>query len=186
MSVFIDTLTDFYKACPFGPGFSRKLQGYLDDMSPEAQEQAATNLIRSRRAKGWPSFTECEAALKATTATVARPSTARKWQTEDEKRADAAADRDARIRAFRLCRCQLGRRAHAERWLNAMIDFCRDHGRLPEGREIDALRDLARRNDDAAESAGRLYPPLIAMREAMHERAYRDVFEFIDNQTQAA
>ena len=186
MSVFIDHLTDFYKACPFGPGFTRKLQGYLEGLSPDAQEQAATNLIRSRKAKGWPSLSECEAALKAATVSVTRPSADRKWKSEEERRADASSEKAARIQAFRLCRCKLGRQAHDQRWLNALIDFCQDHGRLPHDREIQALQDLARRNDEAAEGAGRIYPPLIAMREAMHERAYRDVFEFIDNQSQAA
>jgi hypothetical protein len=180
MSIFIDKLTDFYKPMPYGPGFVRTLTPLIEALNPEAQENAAQGLIRSRKAKGWPSLSECEAALRRAAEAPAPilGGSGREWKSSDQMRADRIAETQARITAFKLCRCNLGREAHEGRWLNALLDFCTDHGRLPDAREQRKLQDLAVRNDEAAIRAGRTSPALIEMREAMHARAYRDVFEF--------
>jgi hypothetical protein len=185
MSVFINTLTEFYKPMPYGPGFVRSLTPMIDQLSADMQEHAAQGIIRSRKAKGWPSLTECEKALRLA-AEPARPVTGASFKSSAEVRSDHIADNERRIQAFKLCRCAMGREAHEGRWLNAMIDFCFDNGRLPQGREVTTLKDLARKNDDAAQSSATRFPPFLAMREAMHDRAYRDVWGFIDNPQQAA
>lgn len=183
MSVFIDKLTDFYKAMPYGPGFTRNLSPLIEQLSAEMQEHAANQIIRSRKAKGWPSLTECETALRAALEpprSVVGPAGA--WQSSAEVKSEFIARQQARIQAFKLCRCPMGRAAHEDRWLNALVDFATDKGRLPHGNEVTALKALARRNDEAAQAASAQFPMFATMREAMHERAYRDVFEFIDNQ----
>jgi hypothetical protein len=182
MSVFINTLTEFYKPMPYGPGFIKNLTPLMDQLSPEAQEHAAQGIIRGRKAKGWPSLTECEKALRLAIEPPRAATGDGSFKSSAEVRSDHIAANQMRIAAFRLCRCAMGREAHEGRWLNAMIDFCTDNGRLPHGREVTTLKELAARNDQAAADSARLFPAFLTMREAMHERAYRDVWGFIDGQ----
>lgn len=183
MSPFLDTLAGHYKACPYGPAFSRTVSKAAEGLDAEAQVAAAERLVRSRKAKGWPSLSECEDALSQA-ASAPPPVTERKWMSGDEWRSQGIADREKRLAALKLCRCRMGREAHDGGWLNALVDFATDKGRLPNERERADLIALAARNDDAA--AHSPFPGLRTIRKAMHERAYRDVFGFLDAQSDAA
>lgn len=177
MTPFLDTLAGHYKACPYGPAFSRTVSKAAEGLDAEAQVAAAERLVRSRKAKGWPSLSECEEALRDA-ASAPAPVSNRTWKSGHEYRSEAIADREKRINAYRLCRCRMGREAHAGGWLNALVDFATDHGRLPSEREIADLIALAKRNDEAA--AHSPFEGLRTIRKAMHDRAYREVWGMID------
>lgn len=190
MNAFLDTLVGFYKACPFGPNFTRKIERAAAEMTNEQQVEAAERLVRSRKAKGWPSLTECEEALRSAGEMATAPVVQRRWKSSDELRAEETAARRARFRATRLCRCDLGRQAAREGWLNALVEWVADHGRLPAQPEIGRIVALARRNRqslaDLEPDPERKTVPLgeqvkqhaamTVLYRAMQARAYREVF----------
>lgn len=152
--------------------------------------QAVEFFKNSRESYTFPSAAECRRVALgfelSPSASVYK--SGRKWKTAEEERSGAVITHQSRITAFRLCRCAMGREAHKGGWLNSLIDFAEDHQRLPEGREIDRVKAIASRNEDALAMArgSVFFETLQTLRTAMHDRAYRDVWGFIDQQAQAA
>jgi hypothetical protein len=200
MSPFLDTLAGHYKACPYGPAFTRTVTKAAEALDHETQVRAAESLVRSRKAKGWPSLSECETALANATRAQDTPATERRWVSPEQERADAAADRQRRLDAYRLCRGDLGRQAHRDGWLNALVDWVTDKGRLPIQAEIMTVEAIARRNRASLDALtpspdrktvplgeqAKQYAALSQLYGAMQARAYREVFGFVEERRDAA
>jgi hypothetical protein len=170
---FVKPLADYYGK-PAPAPFIARLAGFGQDLSPEALEACASQIID--KSKTFPTLDKCKAVLQEAERRYVRPaeSGARPWDTK----ARDAADWRARKRACEICRCALGEQANREGWLVALIDWVSDHGRLPQGLEIDRCKALARRSENAlADTRGApFFNNLVAWRKAMLDRAHKDVF----------
>lgn len=166
---------------------SRDLVQALSPFSAYQLEQAALYLRDHRTQRTFPTIAECRHTCERFL--EQRPDNVTTYEPEfvtvardDQTRRDAAA----------LCRCELGETADREGWLVALIDFCREHKRLPHGREIDRCIALARRSENGLydcridPKTGRpsdLYAHLVKMRLAMLNKATFDVFGYWPNNT---
>lgn len=176
--IFVNTLDGLFKRNPFGLGLIRQLEPYCRNIGPELAEEVARKLGETRTA--FPNLATCRQALEAASRRQAQPETTDRKPWEGETGDDWRAKRQREIAAFKLCRCQLGERADKEGWLPALLEFCQDAGRLPDGREQDGVIAKARRSEDglARARATDMYRSLVEWRRLMLERAHREVFAF--------
>jgi hypothetical protein len=148
-------------------------------------DNVATRLIDTRRAKSFPTFGECKAALSsAETAMKSPPGTGPKpWEHPDWR-----GEWEAKKRAFDLCRCELGRRADAEGWLLSLVEWVTKEQRLPGDHELLSIRSWSKRVDDNlhAKPEPWNYRGLCQLRASMKDRAHKDVFGFMESRREAA
>lgn len=184
-SHFIKPLAEFYGRNPFGPGFAARLEPYAATLNEEVLQSVATKLIE-KGGKSFPSLVACRTALQNAEQAMTAPTSTelRPWQFQERDKLDWG----ARLKAIKLCRCQMGRIADREGWLPALIEFCQDYDRLPNEREIPGVKAKSRRSEEALEAArgSPFFANLGAFRKNMLERANRDVFGFIDERGVAA
>jgi hypothetical protein len=175
--IFVNALADFYKANPYGPGFARQIEPFCKNIGPDMASEIAGAICSG--SKSFPTLKTCQRALREAEARLLAPTntSVRPWE---RQKAKDDAEWQARLAAIRLCRCDLGRQADREGWLTTLLEFCQDEGRLPEAREIEALK---RRNREVDDNLHRRplpinYASLCNLRKAMLERAHKDVFAF--------
>lgn len=171
---FVKPLADFYGRNPYGPGFARKLEPYAATLNEEVLSSVASRIMET--GKSFPSFAACRSALQASETAMSAPISTepRPWQTQQKDKLEWK----ARLEAVKLCRCPMGEQADREGWLPALIEFAQDRGRLPNEREIPAVRAKARRSDEALDASRGtpFYASLVTWRKNMMERASKDVF----------
>jgi hypothetical protein len=180
--IFVSVLTEFYKANPYGPGFARQIEPFCKNIGADLASEIAGAICSGSRS--FPTLKTCQRALREAEARLLAPvgTDARPW---DRNKAKDDADWQARLAAIRLCRCDLGRQADREGWLTTLLEFCQDEGRLPEAREVEALKRRNREVDDNLHRNPKpfMYASLCALRKAMLERAHKDVFGFAEGRT---
>jgi hypothetical protein len=170
---FVKPLVEFYGRSPFGSGFAKRLEPYAKTLNAEVLDTIATRLIEEG-GKSFPTLPKCVAALKRAEEYMAAPqdTTQRPWEHDDKAEWRAKQD------AIRLCRCSMGEMADSEGWLAALMDFCRERGRLPNSHEIASVKGTARQSERALEMCRGtgLYESAKTWRQNMMARAHTEVF----------
>jgi len=119
----------------------------LHEFVPSELTVATDLLLKSREQKTtWPSVKECLDACRAARG-LARAKSAPPRQWEQEAHPEWSPQR--RQLANALITSDMGLRAAEEGWIGALWDFCRNHQRLPHGREISKVKETAIGFDDA-------------------------------------
>lgn len=174
---FLDPINIFLGKPQYGSSHAAMLESW-NDLPEEALRAAAEKVCENIRGKSAPNIKELKKHLtgarhKAEVYHAARVGPD-PWDFEAQQRLHFA----KRKQACFMCRCNLGRRADKEGWLGAMIDFAEDHGRIPEGREIDACIVTAKRSESKLhdQRGTPMYNSLVTLRLNMLERASLDVF----------
>ena len=167
-----------------------------EDLAPYTEHQltlGAASIRRARSARTFPTIRECIDAcekMPAMPVVEAQPLAGKK--TFRQREIERQDEWGRRKEAERLCRCDLGRQADKEMWLTALLDFAKEHQRLPERGEIAGVERLAHRANERVHElwqavelartvedrndARVLAERIENLRKRMHERAYRDVF----------
>lgn len=174
---FLDPINLFLGKPQYASTHAHMLRDF-DDLPEEALRAAAEKVCEKIRGKSPLNIETLKKHLvaqrhKAEVYTAARVGPD-PWDFEAQQRLHYAKRRDACFKA----RCNLGRRADKEGWLCAMLDFIEDEGRLPEGREIDALILKAKKSEGALHDmrGTPFHASMVALRLNMLERASMDVF----------
>lgn len=180
----IDRLEPIFGKPRSADGLAGELERYVPEHATgTAMHTLADRIIESRKAKGFPSASEMIAFVKA----IPAPSTAatagkRKWVNPQERLAAEKARDEAEQRAIDMLRgTELARRAVAERWAPALIEFVTDNGREPGYDEEEPLIAISRRNDvdarDLRDMASGPFAPValgvFKLRGLMHDKAAR-------------
>lgn len=172
--LFVQTLTEFFKRNPYGDLFAKRLEPFCANIGPDMAAEIAAGLCAN--AKSFPTLRVCQAALERAERRLAVPVSGepKPWERQ-------AANRDEwerRLAGIRLCRNPIGREADRDGWLPALIEFAAEHARLPDGREVERVKAVARRCEDGLAECREspLYRNLVNLRRGMQERAHRDVF----------
>lgn len=154
---------------------TRDITQALSPFSAYQLDQAALYLRDNRTQKTFPTVADCRHTCERFL--ERRPDSVTTYEPEF---VTVARDDLSRREAAALCRCPLGETADKEGWLVALVDFCRQHKRLPQGREIDRCIALARRSENALYDcrSSKLYPSLVRMRIQMLNKATFDVFAY--------
>jgi hypothetical protein len=170
---FIKPLHEFYGRNPFGPGFAKRLEPYAKTLNAEVLDTVATKLVE-RGGKTFPSFNACKDALSRAEEFMASPNDTAPKPWESDNGADWRAKQDA----IRMCRCAMGELADSEGWLAALMDFCRERGRLPNSHELASVKGTARNSERALEMCRGtgLYESVKTWRQNMMARAHTEVF----------
>jgi hypothetical protein len=143
-------------------------------------ETAAKHFRKSREMRSFPTIAECRSACQRFTEVPVIQIAGPKYKTEEERKAEAIQERHRLIDAYRMCRCDLGRQADHEGWLQTLVEFCAEHCRLPnrqEAAKLQAFSDEVDRNLHAEPKPAN-YLMLCQIRDHMREKARREVFEF--------
>lgn len=169
---FIDPLSAVFDKPPgenpaaFFAALAEEMEAFSDD-----RLEAAVKLIRAnRKYRTFPTIAECKTAVMAAVVDGDKPA----QKVGEQPRIS----RDAWIRARQLCRSDIGGQADKSGWLPALLEFCEANGRLPSGNEIDRVKDIAARSEEALSAArgGPLFGMLCKFRETMLTRAHTQVF----------
>lgn len=172
---FLDPINEFLGKPHYGSQHSKMLAEF-DDLDEEALRAAAGKVCEEIKGRSAPEVKRLRKYLAAMRQMVVSPAHhgPSPWDLAEQQRIHFMRRKEAAYR----CRCNLGRRADKEGWLPAMLDFTEDHGRIPEGREIDACIVAAKRSENALYDGkgSPFYHSLVVMRLNMLERASIDVF----------
>lgn len=171
------------------PEFADDPRAYLAELnrlighySEPVLEHAANKLIREHtptQRNPWPSPATIAKACSEAAGTWGKKAPGRssgEWSTE------------AVAKAYDLVVTPMGRTAADDGWVLGLWDFCRKHGRLPERREIDRIKDGAAGFDRSFADATRIPPPLgvalsslgetmLARREKLSRMAHGEIIE---------
>ena len=172
---FIKPLVSFYGRNPFGEGFALKLEPYAKSLSAEILNAVADRICETG-GKTFPTFSQCKDAI-AKAGMISALKLATDLRPYETQKRDAF-DWERRVKAIKLCRCQMGDVADREGWLPALIEFCQDTSRLPDSTETPGVRGRAQRSEDALDQSrgSPFYQSLMTWRRNMIERAHVDVF----------
>lgn len=143
-----------------------------DGITEEHLEGLAVRIIETRKQKTFPAVQELIAQVRslAPSSPDPRGSYTPKDRT-DQLREDDRREREA---LAMLAGTDLAHEAVQDRWAPALIDFVKEHQRMPNGYEADKLVALSRRNDvDVRSVEGGPGHMLRKFREAMHQTAAR-------------
>ena len=175
MVTVVEVLTEFVE--PVSRRFNPPKGGqpFLDDLAmsltrfTKYQLQRGLAYLTDKRTSGYfPTIAEC---VKACEGFPPEPAKAAALSGKFAPVVDDSFN--AKRKALELVRGNpaMAALARKENWLNALLDFAEEKGRLPSEREVSMVIVLARRADAAANT-----PQLLEWRKAMHQRAADRVF----------
>ncbi len=136
MSVFITRLITLFgePKTEHPDAYIREYREALKRFDDAVQKRGSDELIRNHRMRVWPTVAEC---IRACEEAMPKPPPKRLHQYADWTD-------EAIARADELVRGDMGRTAAAEGWHVGLHDFCRHHGRLPSGWQIETIKREAR------------------------------------------
>jgi hypothetical protein len=144
----------------------------LSGFSPEVLDEAAKRIIDSRVRRDFPLPAECR---KACIEVDERRKTKPFPVMADEERKDRPYSEWRCRLADDLIQCEMGRQACHEGWIGTLWDYCREHKRLPDWRQVPKLQATARGVEDdidwlKTQAPTTLNRQLIALGQSMIER----------------
>lgn len=169
--------------------FALQLAEALEGFTPRQLESGARWFRDHWKKQTHPSIAECRQVCLGISAKPPDPAgfgrPARAWESDASVLARAKAQDEARVIAAARLRVEpMAEWARDEGWLVGLLEFVTDRRALPDQREIERLRKVSRSVDDNLERPaepgagewGTIHDHLLAMRQAMHERAAAEVF----------
>lgn len=151
--------------------FTKEFVHAIRGFSPDAYVKASDVLIRSHEPtnlKPWPSMAATRQAVHDAQEALPKG---------EPKEKDQKWTRSVLQRADDLIQSDLGRQAAEEGWSLSLWDFCREKGRLPDGYEISACKQITREFDEAyaltVNTSGTLAKQMKELGEMMLARRYQ-------------